>query len=107
MLILTLIAGCAADRLHRDGLAAIERGDYETGVADLSQAVRARSHTTWAIGWTSRPGASRRCRASSPSGDRHAGAGQLEAAAALYRRVLAIDPSNDRAHATASKASKR
>ncbi len=39
LLILTLITGCAADRLHRDGLAAIERGDYETGVADLNQAV--------------------------------------------------------------------
>ena len=38
-LTLTLLAGCAAQALHRDGLAAIDRGDYEQGVADLRQAV--------------------------------------------------------------------
>src|SRR5438105_11589120 len=33
-----LLAGCAADRVHRQGLAAIERGDYESGVGLLQQA---------------------------------------------------------------------
>src|SRR5438445_12478 len=33
-----LLAGCAADRVHRQGLAAIERGDYASGVGLLEQA---------------------------------------------------------------------
>ena len=37
--VLMLLAGCAAERLHRQGLAAIDRGEYETGVADLHQAL--------------------------------------------------------------------
>src|SRR2546430_13049370 len=40
VLILGLLGGCAADRLHRDGLVAIERGEYESGVALLNQAVQ-------------------------------------------------------------------
>jgi tetratricopeptide (TPR) repeat protein len=34
-----LLLGCAAAKLHRDGLAAIDRGNYEVGVSQLNQAV--------------------------------------------------------------------
>ena len=33
-----LVVGCAADRLHRQGLADVERGDYESGVTKLGDA---------------------------------------------------------------------
>ena len=38
LLILAMLAGCAA-HLHREGLAAMSRGDYENGIASLSQAI--------------------------------------------------------------------
>ena len=36
--LLSIVAGCAADRLHQKGLADLEKGAYETGVAELRQA---------------------------------------------------------------------
>ena len=36
-LLLALAAGCAAERLHRDGMAAIDRGEYEQRIADRSR----------------------------------------------------------------------
>ena len=33
------LSGCAADRLHHDGLKAVEKGEYEDGVARLQKAV--------------------------------------------------------------------
>ena len=34
-----MLLGCAATQLHRDGLAEVERGNYEAGVSKLSEAV--------------------------------------------------------------------
>ena len=34
-----LLLGCAATQLHRDGLAEVERGNYEAGVSKLADAV--------------------------------------------------------------------
>ena len=96
LLILTLIAGCAADRLHREGLAAIERGDYEAGVAQLNQAVtRDPANMAYRLDFEARRESA--VQSLIAAGDNARRAGQLDAAAALYRRVLAIDPSNDRA----------
>jgi len=39
LLIAALLLGCAADKLHRDGLAEVERGNYEAGVSKLADAV--------------------------------------------------------------------
>ena len=36
-----LAAGCATDRLHKEGLQAIEAGQYEEGLKKLEQAVDA------------------------------------------------------------------
>src|SRR5437879_13659430 len=91
-----LLAGCAADRVHRQGLAAIERGDYESGVGLLQQAAHddPRNMTFRLDLQTQRNVAVQQLVARS---DSERGAQQLEAAASDYRRVLAIDPSNDRA----------
>ncbi len=35
----TLLLGCAAAQLHRQGITDVERGDYEAGVAELGAAV--------------------------------------------------------------------
>src|SRR5437764_252086 len=91
-----LLAACAADRVHRQGLAAIERGDYESGVGLLQQAAHddPRNMTFRLDLQTQRNVAVQQLVARS---DSERGAQQLEAAARDYRRVLALDPSNDRA----------
>jgi general secretion pathway protein D len=95
--VLLLLAGCAAERLHRDGIAAIDRGDYEVGVADLGQAVaRDPGNMAYRLDYQSRRESS--VEALVAAGDVAHNAGQLGTASALYRRTLNIDPSNDRAH---------
>jgi general secretion pathway protein D len=91
-----LIVGCAADRLHREGLAAIDRGEYETGVADLSQAaVKDPSNMVFRLDLEARREAA--VHALVAQADAARAAGQLDVAAITYRRVLTMDPSNDRA----------
>ena len=93
---LTLLAGCATERLHRDGLTAIDRGDYEVGVADLGQALaRDPNNIAYRLDYQTRRESSVRTLVAQADAARSAG--QLEAASALFRRTLAIDPSNDRA----------
>ena len=93
---LALIAGCAADRLHRDGLAAIDRGDYETGIADLSQAmVREPGNIAFRLDYEARRDSA--VQKLIGHADEARSARQFDAAAGYYRRVLKIDPNNDRA----------
>jgi general secretion pathway protein D len=91
-----IVAGCAADRIHREGLQAVDRGDYEEGIAKLEEAYRsdpgnltyrmdARAH---------RDGAVQQLIA---TGDSARASGRPDVAEAMYRRVLGIDPGNDRA----------
>src|SRR2546429_4139145 len=89
-----LLAGCAADRVHRQGLAAIERGDYESGVGLLQQAAHddPRNMTFRLDLQTQRNVAVQQLVARS---DSERGAQQLEAAARDYRRGLAPPPTND------------
>jgi general secretion pathway protein D len=94
--IVALIAGCATERLHSDGIAAIDRGDYETGIADLAQAmVRDPNNMAYRLDFLARRESSIKSLIADADAARRAG--QLEAAASLYRRVLSIDPANDRA----------
>jgi len=91
-----LVAGCAADKLHRDGLAEVERGNYETGVSELAQAVqRDPNNLTYKLDLAARRDASIQKLIS--AGDALRGSGQLDAAVSTYRRVLAIEPANQRA----------
>jgi general secretion pathway protein D len=94
--ILALIAGCAANRLHHEGLRAIERGDYENGVAKLNEAVRRDpQNMIYRLDLAARRDAA--IQQLMAVADSARGAGQLDAAAQTYRRVLMIDPANDRA----------
>ena len=94
-LLIVLIAGCAA-RLHREGLAAMSRGDYEAGVADLTQAiVRDPNNVRYRMDYaTARESAVQTLIAEADSARR---ANQPDTASALYLRVLTIDPQNNRA----------
>jgi general secretion pathway protein D len=91
-----LVVGCAADRLHQQGLADIDRGDYESGVTKLSAAVQTDPHN---MGFRLDLAAKRELAVQRLIGlaDTARATGNLETAAQDYRRVLAIDPANDRA----------
>jgi general secretion pathway protein D len=94
---LTLLAGCAAERLHREGIAEVDRGEYEVGVASLHQAVVSDpNNMTYRLDYETRREAS--VEELIASADTARAAGQLDAAATQYRRVLVIDPVNSRAH---------
>ena len=95
-LVLGLVVGCAADRLHHDGIAAVDRGEYETGVALLNQAAQRDPHN---MGFrldleARRDSAIQQLIAMADSAR---GAHQLDVAALDYKRVLTLDPNNDRA----------
>jgi general secretion pathway protein D len=91
-----VVAGCAADRLHSQGLADVERGDFESGVTKLSAAVQSDPHN---MGFRLDLAAKREAAVQKLIGlaDTARTTGKLESAAQDYRRVLAIDPANDRA----------
>jgi general secretion pathway protein D len=94
--VLLLAAGCAAEKLHRDGLAAIDRGEYEAGVALLGRAVSRDPHNmSYRLDWQARRDAA--LQQLIAQADRARAARELDAAAQSYKRVLAIDPNNVRA----------
>jgi general secretion pathway protein D len=91
-----MLLGCAATQLHRDGLAEVERGNFESGVSKLTEAVaRAPDNLTYKLDLTARREASIQRLIS--AGDALRAAGQYDPAIASYRRVLTIAPGNQRA----------
>lgn len=96
LVIATLLLGCAADKLHRDGLAEVERGNYEAGVSKLADAVaQDPKNMMYRLDLTARREDSIQKLIS--AGDALRAAGQYDAAASTYRRVLAIEAGNPRA----------
>jgi general secretion pathway protein D len=96
LLIAALLLGCAADRLHHEGLAEVERGNYEAGVSKLADAVaQDPKNMMYKLDLTARREDSIQKLMS--AGDALRTAGQYDAAASTYRRVLAIDSANTRA----------
>ncbi|MDE2349381.1 MAG: hypothetical protein KGL92_12845, partial [Gammaproteobacteria bacterium] len=95
-LIVAMLGGCAAERLHKQGLAAIQQGEYETGVSDLAQAAAGDpNNLTFRLDLqTQRDAAVQKLIGIA---DAARVAGQLDEAAATYRRALVIDSANDRA----------
>jgi len=91
-----LLGGCAAERLHRQGLDEIERGNYEAGVGKLNAAVQSEPRN---IGFRLDLAAKRELAVQKliAQGDAARAAAKPDAAAESYRRVLAIDPDNERA----------
>ncbi len=91
-----LVAGCAADRLHRDGLMAVEDGRFEEGLAKLEQAVASDPrNATYRLDLKARREAA--VQRLIAAADTARGAGKLDEAENTYRRVLAIESSNNRA----------
>ncbi len=92
----TLLAGCAADRLHREGMAEVEAGDYEQGVAKLGAAARrAPDNLAYRLDLRSRTDtAIQRLIAEA---DAARSAGRRDEATHAYRRALVLDPALDRA----------
>src|ERR1700680_4192206 len=89
---LALLAGCAADRLHRQGLASVDQGNYEVGVTQLAEAAqRDPGNMTYKLDLQARRDAS--VQRLIQGADAARGAGQLDSAAGLYHRVLTLEPS--------------
>src|ERR1700682_1033533 len=96
LLCTALLLGCAADKLHRDGLAEVERGNYEAGVSKLADA-RAQNpkNMMYRLDLTARREDSIQKLIS--AGDALRAAGQYDTAVTAYRRVLTIEAGNQRA----------
>jgi general secretion pathway protein D len=96
LLLLTLIAGCASDRLHRESVKAYDHGAYEEAIAALQQAVE-KDPSNLQLRFelrTHREAAVARLLA---AGDAARASGSGDGAAVSYRRVLSLEPGNDRA----------
>src|ERR1700687_4026923 len=90
------LLGCAATQLHRDGLAEVERGDYEAGVSKLAEAVaQDPKNMMYRLDLTARREASIQKLIS--AGDALRAAGQYDSAVSTYRRVLVVEAGNQRA----------
>jgi general secretion pathway protein D len=96
VLVAALLAGCAGQQLHRDGLALMAEGQVEAGLAKLSQATQAAPDnlTYRADLLRSREQTVNRLLAAAAS---ERAADRASAAQAIYARILAIDPDNSRA----------
>jgi general secretion pathway protein D len=93
---LSMLFGCAASQLHRKGLADIDRGNYEAGVSELAAAVdNDPNNLSYKLDLAARREAAVQKLIS--AGDTLRGSGQLDAAVASYRRVLLINPAEQRA----------
>jgi general secretion pathway protein D len=91
-----MLLGCAATQLHRDGLAEVERGNYEAGVSKLSEAVaQDPKNMMYRLDLTARREDSIQKLIS--AGDALRAAGQYDTAVTTYRRVLSIEAGNQRA----------
>jgi general secretion pathway protein D len=96
LLLLALAAGCATDRLHGEGLRAFEHGQYEEAIAQLELAVKQDpSNLVYRLDLRMRRETA--VQQLSGAADAARAGGQGDAAAALYRRVLALEPGNYRA----------
>ncbi len=91
-----LTVGCAANKLHRDGIAEVDRGEYEDGVSKLAAAVAADpNNLAYKLDLAARRDNS--IQRLNSAGDALRGNGKLEAAVTMYRRALSIDSANQHA----------
>jgi general secretion pathway protein D len=90
------ISGCVAERLHREGMNELNRGEFEDGLSKLAAAVSADpNNLTFRLDWRARKESA--IQQLIALGDGARAAGKAEEAESNYRRVLVIEPSNDRA----------
>jgi general secretion pathway protein D len=95
-LIATLAAGCAAQRLHDAGISAFQRGEYEDGISKLTDALqRDPGNLVYRLDLRTRQESAVQ-KLLATADDAHAN-GRPQIAEASYRRVLVLEPGNDRA----------
>ena len=99
MMVLALSAAlvaCAATSLHREGLAEVDRGEYESGMNKLAEAVaKEPNNLSFKLDLAARRSAA--VQKLIAAADRARSDARLDEATATYRRVLAIEPTNQRA----------
>jgi general secretion pathway protein D len=96
VLLSAVVSGCAADRLHREGMNELNQGEYEDGLGKLAAAVKADpNNLAYRLDWRSRKEGVIQQLIS--SADNARATGRPAEAEANYRRVLIIEPTNDRA----------
>ncbi len=97
-----LLFGCASDRLHDEGMSLIDQGQYEEGMAKLSDAVREDPKN---LSYRSDMIHKREqiVQAHIRAGDEQRAAGKPEEAAENYQQALKFDPGNPRARSGLNK----
>jgi general secretion pathway protein D len=91
-----LVTACATAKLHRDGIEDFDHGRYELGLQKLEQAAAGDpSNLTYRLDVTSRHAEA--IQKLMTAGDKARAAGDLDAAAAAYQRVLTIESPQIRA----------
>lgn len=91
-----MLAGCAAQRLEREGLELIDAGRIEEGIVKLEQAVKEKPNDA-KYRLSLLQARDRLTGALLGGADRALASGNIRDADSLYRRVLAIEPQNTRA----------
>jgi general secretion pathway protein D len=96
LLVAATLAGCAGQKLHREGMALMEEGRAEEGLAKLEEASKADpDNLSYRMAWMRhREQTSNRLLAAASS---ERAAGRLDTAQAIYERILRIDPGNGKA----------
>jgi general secretion pathway protein D len=90
------MASCATDRLHREGVRAYEQGAYEEAIAGLEQAVQ-KDPSNLELRRDLRVRREAAVLQLLAAGDGARARGNGDGASASYRRVLTLEPKNDRA----------
>jgi len=96
LLLSALTAGCATDRLRREGVKAFERGAYEEAIANLEQAVK-NDPSNLELRFDLRMRREAAVQQLITAGDSARANGDEESAVTSYERVLTLEPGNDRA----------
>jgi len=96
LLLSALIAGCATERLRRESVKAFEQGAYEEAIANLEEAVR-NDPSNLELRLELRLRLEAAVQQLITAADRARANGDRESAATNYRRVLTLEPGNDRA----------
>jgi general secretion pathway protein D len=96
LLVAATLAGCAGQKLHREGLALMEQGRTEEGLVKLEEASKAApENLSYRSVWLRKREQTANRLAAAASSER--ASGNLDTAQAIYERVLKIDPENSRA----------
>jgi general secretion pathway protein D len=96
LLLCAITTSCATDRLHSEGAQAFERGAYEEAIATLEQAVK-RDPSNLELRLELRARREAAVQQLIAAGDAARASGNGDGAVTSYRRVLTLEPGNDRA----------